>query len=212
MVNVNLQNDKLLPTDDQDKEDQLKSTRILKEHNDFNEETLYGLLVLPVIGVALSTLIILIRKYQVRHVLRCINWLHRNHGQGENIQQSDVELSTFTETHSTTVSDSNNDSQIHRHPQFCNNLFEYDSSFANSSQDILFMDSAVQTEVNIAEEESFGGFEADASDLSSLDEDEVIYANIKEIELNVDIVDPTQRVEDDKANAKSITRSGKVYK
>ena len=74
------------------------------------------------------------------------------------------------------------------------------------------MDSAVQTEVNIAEEESFGGFEADASDLSSLDEDEVIYANIKEIELNVDIVDPTQRVEDDKANAKSITRSGKVYK
>ena len=213
MVNVNLRNEVLLPTD-QEEGDVFKESEILEKHNDFNEEGLYGLLVLPVIGIALSTLMIYLKKYQEGHIIRCINWIHR-YDQGENIHQNEVELSTLEETHSTSVPDSNDESH-HRHPHFWNNLFEYDSSITSSSQDILFMDSAVQTtfpEVSFAQEEIFDGFEPDASDLSTIDEDEVIYVNIKEIELNVEIIDPTtEEVEDNKPNDSSTTRSGKVYK
>ena len=168
------------------------------QNHDFNKDSLYGLLVLPVIGIALSTLAIILRRYQVKHDWRCFNWLHR-------CRQGQM-------NHQNTNADSHH---YHRHPNFWNNLFEYDSSFTNSSQDILFMDTAVQTtfpDVSIAQEEIFEEFESDASNLSPLDEDEVIYANIKERELNVDIVDPIENLEDDNQISSSITRSGKVYK
>ena len=170
------------------------------------------MLVLPVIGIVVSTLVIYLKKYQLGHIVRCINSIHK-YDQGH---QNEVELSTLEETHSTSVPDSNDESQHHRHPHFWNNLFEYDSSITSSSQDILFMDSAVQTtfpEVSFAEEEIFDGFESDASNLSIIDEDEVIYANIKEIELNVDIIDPTtEEMEHNEPNDSSTTRSGKLYK
>ena len=76
------------------------------------------------------------------------------------------------------------------------------------------MDTAVQTtfpDVSIAQEEIFDRFESDASNLSPLDEDEVIYANIKESELNVDIMDPIENLDYNQISS-STTRSGKVYK
>ena len=94
-----------------------------------------------------------------------------------------------------------------------NNFYEYDSSFTNSSQDMLFVDTAVQTtfyDVSIAQEEIFDGFESDGSNLSPLDDDEVIYTNIKESHLNETIMEPKENLDNNQTSVLT-TRSGKVY-
>ena len=39
--------------------------------SDFDEEGLYGLLIVPIIGIAVSSLILIARRYQIHCILRC---------------------------------------------------------------------------------------------------------------------------------------------
>ena len=84
----------------------------------------------------------------------------------------------------------------------------------SNSDDVLYVDSAVQTspaEVTFAEEEQFG-FENDEHNvMSSLDEDEIIYVNIKEPNISEDIMRFNSTINSEQ-DMRSATRSGKVYK
>ena len=77
MVNVSPLSGNLVPSQDEDGKNIFKDNEISSQSHDFNEDSLYGLLVLPVVGIALSTLAIILRRYQVQHDWRCLHWLHR---------------------------------------------------------------------------------------------------------------------------------------
>ena len=180
--------------------------------SDFNKDGLYGLIILPLLGIVVSTLIFIARKYQVHWVLRCFDYIQRLCRQADvNVQDSETESTTLAPSNETSISAVTSPST--NHPYYWNDFFEYDPSIESSSNDILFVDSAVQTsplEISFAEEEHFA-FETDENILSSLDEDEIIYLNIKEPKLNEDIMESTDIMHSDQA-LKSTTRSGKLYK
>ena len=179
--------------------------------SEFNKDGLYGLIILPIVGILISTLIVLARKYQFQWVLRCLDCITRNpRPDNEDVE---TELSTLPGTTDSTVSVMGNDI-ISQHQFYWDDLFEYDPSMESDSDDKLYVDSAVQTspiEVTFAEEEEFGFTSDDHNVLSSLDEDDIIYLNIKEPNINEDIMrfNSTMNSEQD---MRSATRSGKVYK
>ena len=128
-----------------------------------------------------------------------------------NLEETETESSTPPRTNGSSISTITNVSP--NHVYFWNDMFEYDPSIESSSNDVLFVESAVQTsplEISFAEQEHFG-FESDEHNVSSLDEDEIIYLNIKEPKLNEDIMNSSDIMHSDQ-DMKSSTRSGKVYK
>ena len=181
----------------------------LVQTTNFNEQGLYGLLILPILGVGISTVVFLARRYQVYWLLRIFNCIHRlDRPENESSDFVDTELSTFPSSNPS----SNDESSQHLH--FLNDIMEYDPSMSSSSNDILFMDVAVQTsnhEISIAEPENFNS-DDEIQNLSSLDEDKIIYLNISEIKMNEDIIASPATSDQEETPTRSVTRSGKVYK
>ena len=168
---------------------QLKDDDRATANPDFNENRLYGLVILPIIGIAVSTLILIAIKYQVRWVLRCIDCFERGCRQAQlNLEETETDSSTPPRTNGSSISTITNISP--NHVYFWNDMFEYEPSIKSSSNDDLFVESAFQTsplEISFAEQEHFC-FESDEHDISLLDEDKIIYKNIKEPKLNEDIM------------------------
>ena len=174
-----------------DTEPQLRSTN-------FDLQGLYGLLMLPLLGIGISSVIFLARRYQV----------HWNES-SESSDFVDTELSTFPSSNLSSNDESSND-----HIHFLHDIMEYDPSMSSSSNDILFVDIAVQTsnkEITMAEAENFNS-DDEIQNLSSLDEDEIIYLNISEIKMNEDITASAVTTDQEKTPTRSVTRSGKIYK
>ena len=179
--------------------------------SEFNKDGLYGLIILPIVGILISTLIVLARKYQFQWILRCVDCITRNPRPDEEVVET--ELGTLPDTTDSSISVMGND-LITQHHFYWDDLFEYDPSIESNSDDMLYVDSAVQTslaEVTFAQEEEFGFASDDHNVMSSLDEDDIIYLNIKEPNINEDIMrfNSTMNSEQDERSA---TRSGKVYK
>ena len=185
------------------------------------KDGLYGLIILPVIGIVVSILILIARKYEIHGVLRCLETVQRVIGlRARNNENFDAELNTPPGSSANSISTISHISPDHIY--FWDDLMEYDpsieinsTSVENSSNDVLYVHSAVQTsipELTLAEEEQFSFVSNDDNqDLSPLEEDEIIYINIKEPNLNEDIMKPTEIMHKDEAK-NSTTRSGKRYK
>ena len=177
-----------------------------------NKDGLYGLVILPILGLLISTLIIIARKYQFHWILRCLDCITRNPRADDDVEDIETEISNLPATTDSSISAIDNDVPI-QHQFFWDDLFEYDPSMESNS-DVLYVDSAVQTspaEVTFAEEEQFG-FENDEHNvMSSLDEDEIIYVNIKEPNISEDIMRFNSTINSEQ-DMRSATRSGKVYK
>ena len=186
-----------------DTEPQLRSTN-------FDLQGLYGLLMLPLLGIGISSVIFLARRYQVHWILRIFNCIHRlDRRENESSDFIDTELSTFPSSNLSSNDESSND-----HIHFLHDIMEYDPSMSSSSNDILFVDIAVQTsnnEITMAEAENFNS-DDEIQNLSSLDEDEIIYLNISEIKMNEDITASAVTTAQEKTPTRSVTRSGKIYK
>ena len=156
------------------------------ETNGYDYSNLYGLLAVPFLGIVLSAFTYLLRRYQCHGVLRVINFAFNNN-----------------DVHDDEDNDSYGSRSMATPPiiLYSRDFSGYNTSQTSSYASTKYSDKEIQTSLPSIdlEEKNFDSSDVESKE-TSIDEEDIIYLNIKEPNLAKSDKDP------------SFTRSGTQYK